>query len=163
MKLRIGKTRIVFLVKNIAIKIAKPRGLRFVFRVLFLPLASKRSRENFYTSYGKNFFVYFRKYIFLGFYSNLYEYNYSIKYNDKDTMPVYHKYFLGWLIIQKRGQEIKLREDFICPFSRFGFELSPETIGFHQYCYDEDIKKNLLIDYGHIDTIKDLMKTKHLR
>lgn len=162
MKIRIGKTRIVFLVKNLAIKIAKPRALRFIFRIIFLPFASKKNQADYYASYGKNFGSAFKKYVFLGFYSNLYEYNYYKKYKDKDVSPVYRIYFWGWIILQKKGEDIA-HQDFICPFLKFGFKLSPETIGLQQYCYDKDIKRNLLVDYGHIDTIKDLLRTKHLR
>jgi hypothetical protein len=160
MKIKIGKTRIVFLVGNFAVKIAKPRLLRLIFRLLFFPFTSKKSRQNYYETYGANFFSSSGKYLLLGFYANLNEFRYWKKYQDPYVIPVLGKYLLGWFIIQKRGIDVS-NKNFVSPLKKFDQNLSPETVGFWQYCYFQG--KILLVDYGNISTIKDLIKTRHLR
>ncbi len=162
MKIRKGKkgTRIVFLLSIFAFKVVRPRIIGFIIRMLLLPFVSEKNRNMFYNTYGRNFFRAFVKYSLFGLYANLHEYHYSKKYNDPYIMPVIKKYLFGWILVQKRGIE-DVKKDFICPFSKFKITLSPETIGCCQYSKLNG--KIFLIDYGDISTIKDLLKTKHLR
>jgi hypothetical protein len=160
MKIKTGSTRIVFLVDNFAIKIAKPRFVRLLFRILSFYFVSKRSRDGYHKTYGKLSFYSFKKYALYNFYANLNEYNYSKKANDPDVMPVIKKYLFGWIIIQRRGEDPK--KDFVNPFRKIKeIKLSSETIGSHQYCFLDG--KWLIVDYGDDETIKDLIKTRHLR
>jgi hypothetical protein len=160
MKIKTGRTRIVFLVDNFAIKIAKPRFIRLLFRMLSFYFVSQRSRDGYYKTYGRPSFQSFKKYALCSFYANLNEYNYSKKFNDPDIMPVIKKYLFGWIIIQYKGEDVK--NNFVNPFGKIkDIELSPETTGLHQYCFLNG--KYLIVDYGDDSTIQDLIKTRHLR
>mgnify|MGYP003542551757 FL=1 len=162
MKIRKGKksSRIVFLISTFAFKVVRPRLIGFIVRMLLLPFATRRNRKMFFDTYGKNFFRSFIKYSLFGLHANLYEYHYSKKYNDPDTMPVLKIYFFGWILVQRRGND-NIEKNFVSPFIKFGLPLSPETTGWCQYCKLKG--KVFLIDYGDIATIRDLLKTQHLR
>ncbi|MFA5643900.1 MAG: hypothetical protein WC928_00010 [Patescibacteria group bacterium] len=160
MKIKTGKTRIVFLVDNFAIKIAKPRFIRLFFRILSFYFVSKRSRDGYYKTYGRPSFNSFKRYALYSFYANLNEYNYSKKFNDPDIMPVIKKYIFGWIIVQYKGESFK--NSFVSPFENIkNRKLSPETTGLHQYCFFNG--RYLIVDYGDDSTIEDLIKTRHLR
>ncbi len=161
MKIRTGRTRIVFLVGDLAVKIAKPRFIRLIIRLILFPFVTQESRNGYYKTYGKNPFRSCKRYIFFTIRANLNEYKYSKKYNDPDIMPVIKRYFFGLIITQKRGENLK-NKNFKNPLLKLNIGLiSPESTDMNQYCLFKG--KTLLVDYGDISTIKDLLKTQYLR
>jgi hypothetical protein len=163
MKIKKGATRIVLLCNNVAIKIARPRIFGYIFRMLFLPFASKRNKENYYKTYGSPLKSW-SKYILYGFQANYTEHTYSTKYKDidPDIVPIHSVYLRGWIIVQKMGLEVspilfKKRN----PFKRIRRRISNESKGIHQYVFWNN--RVCLADYGATETVQDLIKTMHLR
>ena len=163
MKIKTGHTRIVILWRNMAIKIAKPRFLRYILRIVFFPLASKRNKENYYETYGHPLRSW-KTYIFFGLQANTIEYTYSKNYHriDPDIVPVPYTYLGGWVIIQKMGKEVtlpifKTRN----PFRKIRRKLHKETTGRCQYVFWNN--RVCLADYGALGTVRDLIETIHIR
>ena len=99
------------------------------------------------------------RYIFVGLFANLREYKYSQKYKDERIAPVLNKYLWGIIITQPKG-DVCIEADFELknPFRSKKRIVCSETYRSAQYC----VFKNevLLVDYGSLLTIKDLLRTK---
>ncbi|MDQ5954656.1 MAG: hypothetical protein QG583_584 [Patescibacteria group bacterium] len=159
MKIALGYSRIVIIYKGQAIKIARIYIIRTVLRVLTLPFVSNRSRNRYYLHFGKRFPMSMIRYVFVGLFANLREYKYSKRYKDERIAPVLNKYLGGLIITQPKG-DVCVEADFELknPFINKKRAVCSETYRFTQYCvFNNEV---LLVDYGSMLTIKDLLRTK---
>jgi hypothetical protein len=156
MKIKMGNTRVVFLIGNKAIKIGKIRPIRFFFRMISFPFTSERNHQRFYKKYG-SFPKAVVKYVFWGFNANNIEHKYYTKHRDDlRVVPTVKLLAWGFILIQVRGLYVS-RETFEKdnPFkekSKYN-----EVEGYWQFC--EIDRKILLADYGDLRTYKFLVRT----
>lgn len=154
-----GKTRIVLLVGNKAIKFGRVRFVRLFARTVSFPFMSKRNHDRFYARYGKPFFKGAFKYLFAGLYANRNEFRHCEQFEDHRVVPTSHLFFKGWVIVQQRGKPIsheRLLEG--NPFHGMsvpaGFLEKDQP---WQFC--EIGGKILLADYGRNETREALIQT----
>ena len=159
MKIRLGTTRIVFLVGNKAVKVARIRPIRFLFRAISFPFTSKNNHQRFYKKYGQTFLSSVVRYIFFGFYANSLEYKfYKNHKDDKRIVPTVKKFAWGFIAIQVGGLDVSLETfEHSNPFKNTPNQRYQEVYHPKQFC--EINHKILLADYGHIETCKLLIKT----
>ena len=160
-----GTTRIVVLVGNSAIKIARFRPLRLVFRMILFPFQSEKKRQIFYSRYGTMPYGMWR-YVFAGLWANRNECCYWKQFRDARVMP--SKRLLGYLIIiQPKGvplsdEEFESKNPFrnLTEFIQYraGYSSLSQSMQFAK-TFDGRV---LLVDYGEAATCKILQTTQTL-
>jgi len=159
MKIRLGTSRLVFLVGEKAIKVAIFRPLRTLYRIITFPFTGKSNRKRFHKKYGNIFCIAIIKYAIFGFYANKIEYKFYIEHKDDPRIvPTIKMYAFGLVVIQMRGLDVS-PETFQTrnPFKNIP-NLDYQEVNIHyQFC--EIDNKILLADYGHIETCKFLQET----
>lgn len=154
-----GQTRFVVLTGECAIKFARLRAFRFLFRLPLL-IVSKKRRRHFFEKYGNSFLVAMKNDIFAGVIANRKEYEYSASCVDSRVMPIRVKLIWGWIVIQERGLPVSLSEiakesPLKCPFSIRGKSHLSDP---HQFCRNS-VGKIVLVDYGNEETQMFLRNT----
>jgi hypothetical protein len=157
MHITYGATRFVLLTGNKAIKIARFRPIRLMFRVMVLPLSSKRNRDRFYEKYGTGLLTAIRNYLFVGLVANRIEYEYYKKHRDLRVMPTQKQFLRGLITVQDRGtrvSNIELSEEY--PFTSLDpSTLCPEMLKAVQFCRNSQ-GRIVMVDYGMSSTIRAL-------
>ena len=154
MRIKLGGTRIVFLTDSYAIKIARIRPVRFIFRILLL-LFSRSRRTHFLVKYGPGMGTAILRDIFAGLYSNRGEYEYYRESRDARIAPTLSIFFAGMVAIQPRGADVHCPVDLVISDYIDGEKT--------EVCDAEQFKKIgrriLLVDYGRRSTVKALRQT----
>lgn len=157
MKIRLGTTRVVFLTKDRAYKIARIRPIRFIGHMI-LNIFSQKRKDHFHEKYGEIFSQYFVKDIFAGFFANIGEFEYYQLHKDARIIPTHRKYFGGFIVVQDIGLEINqdqlVKNNPLCLKSFNDRSLSIEIVEAKQYGLFND--KVVLLDYGEHKTRKIL-------
>lgn len=133
MQIKCGTTRVVLLLGNHAIKIAKIRFLFFLRPIKDL-LFNKERRKHLVAKYACSPRKLARNSIAPGFFANRNEYRYSRLGKDSRVMPVKKQFLWGFVIVQERGIPI-LPEEFpaVCPLQ--GLEDGNHDLNHaHQFC-----------------------------
>jgi hypothetical protein len=148
MKIKSGKTRIVFLVGDKAIKFGRVRLLRLILRILLFPFMSKHNNMLFYEAYGKYFLLGMFNYLLVGIDANKREYQYYKESNDNRVVPTRKILLNGWIVIQDRGEFVSLQElEKNNPFKDVvGYPIFTEKHEYWQFCKIDG--QLLLADYG---------------
>lgn len=156
MIMKIGTTRVVFLVGDRAIKVATIRPLRLFFRLATLPFSSKNNRNRFSEKYGNCLFRALWSYFLSGLYANRAEYEYHIDNPQDDrVMPTTEYHFGGLVISQLRGASVTemelLKENPFAGYQKLCVEMNQPW----QFCRHPD-GRVVLVDYGRDETIAAL-------
>lgn len=154
MRIRIGTTRLVFLVGDSAIKIGRMRPLRLLLRMLCLP-CSRQRRQHFLAKYGPGFARAALNDLCAGLYANRNEYAYYTARKDPRVMPTTRQLLNGWVIIQLRGMPISARDLAEKPLIRQRTAEKCEVDDAMQFCRHPD-GRVVLADYGRRTTIEAL-------
>lgn len=158
MEIKSGGTRIVILVGNKAVKIAKIRLLD-PFRRLVGLIFSRSTREQLLTNYGHAPAKCGLKRILLGLIANRNEYRYYQSTKDPRVMPVERQILWGLVIVHERGIPIdagEIVED--CPFN-VTIDEAHDLTGMHQFCRRSETRRIVVIDFGNEETMNYLMAT----
>lgn len=163
MQIRFGKTRIVLLVKDKAIKIGKVRIARLFFRMITFPFLSRSNHSRFYKRYGPTLLRAMWHYLISGLLSNRNEYEYYQGTFDVRVMPTVKRTLGGWIVIQHRGTAITARElSSENPF--FGLPVNPDFLERDQpwqFCRNSR-RCIVLVDYGRKETCEALRSTRNI-
>ena len=157
-----GKTRIVLLMGNNAIKIARVRFLRTFLRAVAFPFMSQANHGRFYKRYGQPFSIGICNYLIHGLHANRNEFDHYQKHRDARVVPTISIHLCGWIIIQPIGKEVSAMElSANNPFS--GLPVDPDFLEKDQpWQFCRIGEKILLADYGRIETREALEKTLHI-
>lgn len=154
-----GKTRIVVLTGNKAIKISRVRVFRLLVRTITFPLMSKNNHRRFYARYGTPFWRGALKYFVAGVYANWNEFEYYQTTSDPRVIPTRKSYLGGWIVIQDRGTSVS--KDELAKQNPFkGLSVDSNFLEKDQpwqFCYLNG--KILLADYGRKETREALQQT----
>lgn len=159
MQLRYGRTRLVVLVGNMAIKIGRIRPLCSLVRTMILPF-SKKGRERYQSKYGYNFFQAICNDVFAGIIANRHEYSYSQRRpEDVRVIPTIRQYLGGLVVVQIRCVEVTEQEL---------TDESPFKLRLIESCWEistptqfgrNPLGQLVLIDYGRKQTVQMLYQT----
>jgi hypothetical protein len=155
MKVRIGCTRIVVLVGDRAIKIARIRVLRPFLRIPFLVCSGSR-RRRYMEKYGPGILAAVARDILAGLTSNRNESSYYGSADDRRPAPVKRTLLFGAVIVQARGGEASAEEVRASRCADIAAH-DPESRSAKQYCRIGD--EVFLVDYGSRETIAYLRAT----
>jgi hypothetical protein len=158
MEIRSGDSRIVVLVGNKAIKIAKIRLLD-PFRRLIGLVFSRSTRKELLTKYGHAPTRCATGRIFIGLIANRNEYRYYQSTKDPRVMPVERQLLWGLAIVHERGIPIgpdEIVED--CPF-HVTLEDAHDLTGMHQFCRRSGTRQVVVVDFGNKETEEFLLAT----
>lgn len=157
MRISCGKTRLVVLIGDRALKFARIRPLRFVSR-LALMCFSKYQRQRFCEKYGSKFMVAVFNDVCAGLVANRHEYRYYRRTKDVRVMPVLQMRWGGLLIVQRRGEPVDTKD----------IEADPRIVRIATLC-DLDHPRQFarsadqrirVIDYGKASTTDLLERTR---
>lgn len=159
MQIRSGKTRIVLLLGDSAIKIGMIRPIRLFFRALAFPFMSEGNHNRFYSRYGSPFFCGAWNYFIAGLHANRGEFEYYQKHGDTRVVPTLRQYLGGWIIIQKRGNDVSAQELMMeNPFK--GLPIDANFLEQNQHWQFCRVGNQLLLaDYGRRETREALLQT----
>ena len=156
MKLTYGNTRLVLLTRKRAIKFARIRPLRCLFRIVLSPFSVK-VRERALSKYGDDLFQRIINDLFAGIIANRNEYRYSNNFNDKRIMPTLKQFWYGLVVVQSRGLPVSSVEmNKIQLFYGYTIEPHADTTDPCDFCRKRKGGKILLIDYGREQTCRAL-------
>ena len=143
-----GHTRIVILVGNTAIKIARLRPIRLLFRMCLFPFQSDCKKARFRERYGA-FPSGLWNYVILGYIVNRNEFQYWNSTRDTRVMPVLARRFGYLIIFQYRGRPVNPGEiSAYQPLSSLPAEVRG-ALRCHQACqFAWKGDSVLLVDYG---------------
>jgi hypothetical protein len=156
-EIKSGSTRLVVLVGDKAVKIAKIR-LRDPFRRLLGFFFFQRTRRDLLSKYSHAPIKCVGNRIFIGIAANRNEYRYYTSTKDSRVMPVQKQLFGGLVIIQERGLPVTPDEFMKDCLSISGDEIHDMT-GIHQFCRRFGTRQIVLIDFGNEETTKFLVAT----
>ena len=164
MQIKCGKTRIVFLIKDQAIKIGKVRPIRLFVRMVAFPFTSQRNHDRFYARYGSTLPRAVWRYLIAGLFANRNEYEYYQACRDCRVMPTVRKFLGGWVVIQHRGTAVSALELGLGnPFDVL--ETNPEFLERNQpwqFCRNSG-GQIVLVDYGRRETCQALETTREIK